>query len=142
MDEVVKVRRSFLNRIRGFLNLFANNCRGCVRKIQRGCLNCDNLRARILVTEIDNVRNAAEERYWIENPFEELLRRIMKAVEQGGGKVRSQEIRLRDVGRQKKWRAIRTLIRRGKLVRIAEGGETFFVLAKSNKNNKHKIRKN
>lgn len=85
MDEVVTVRRSFLNKIRGFLNMFAEQCRTCLRKNPWNCADCHTVnRARALIVDIDTIRNAEEERYYIENPFTERAARAVRAIRQAG----------------------------------------------------------
>lgn len=126
MDRVVSVKRSFLNEIRGFLNVFARLCSGCFR---RPC-DCENYitinRAKRLISEIDAVRDADEENYFIENPAEERFARILKAVEQAGRPVRSDEIRLEGVYRQKKFSTIKTMVRRKMLSVTVRGGVKYY----------------
>lgn len=142
MDRVVKVRRSFLNDIRAFLNVFASMCIGCFRGTCDCQLANEIRRAKALIFMIDNVRDAEEERYFVENPAEELYAKIVEAVRQAGGKpVRSQDIRIPGINRQRKSRAMKTLVRRGNLVRIIEGEEAFYTVCEDQSNRKQKTQK-
>ena len=113
MDRVVKVSRSFLNRIRGFLNIFAGECRGCMRRVSTGCVGCDSLVASELMREIDNIKDSKEERYFVENPSEEIKSRIVRALEQAGKPVPSVCIRLSGVDKQRKRVILRKMFAAG-----------------------------
>ena len=133
MDRVLKVHRSFLNEIRGFLNVFTQSCVGCFR---RPC-DCENYiivnRAKRLIERIDVVRDAEEERYFVENPRDELFARIRRAIEQAGRPVRSEEIRIAGLYRQRKAWALRKMLKRGALVTVVVDGAKHYDL--SNRNN-------
>lgn len=126
MDSVIKVRRSFLNELRGFCNMFAQLCDNCFRK-PCNCANVEIIqRAKLLILRIDSLRDAEEERFFVENPNEELFARIRKAIEQAGRPVRSEEIRLAGVYRQRKAWALRTMVKRGRLEMSIENGIPFY----------------
>lgn len=126
MDSVVKVRRSFLNDIRAFCNSFAGLCEGCFMK-PCNCPNVDIIsRAKHLIMRIDNIRDAEEERYFIDNPNEEMFARIIRAIEQAGRPVRSEEIRLEGVYRQRKAWALKHMVRHGRLEMSIENNVPFY----------------
>ena len=130
MDEVVKVRRSFLNRIRGFLNIFAEMCRGCMRKAERGCVDCGNLRAKALVAELDNLKNASEELYWIDNPVRERQELILRAIRQAGRPLTSKEIRVDGISKSLKCFTLKRMCKKHILGSRKDGGGRyeFFIL--------------
>lgn len=147
MDEVVMVRRSFLNRIRAFINIFASRCRVCLRKANIGCSNCDYNRAMGLISEIDNVRNAKEEQYWQDNPVQERREMILRALRQAKRPLMSSEIVIDGVSRSLKGFTLKQMCKRhilGSRVN-AEGRYEFFILdgssRPSNKNNNTNTRK-
>lgn len=146
MDDIVKVRRSFLNRIRGFLNIFAEKCRGCMRKAQIGCIGCDSMRARLLVAEIDGLRNAKEERYWIDNPVMERHEIILRALRQANRPLPSREIRVDGISRSLKCFTLKRMCKKRILGsrKNDEGRYEFFILngtASPSGNNKRKARR-
>lgn len=143
MDRVVKVRRSFLNEIRAFLNVFASMCKGCFRASCDCGMSDEITRAKNLIVRIDCARDAEEERYFVENPNEEFLAKVVEAVRQGGGEsVRSQEISIPGASRQRKSRALKTLVRRGVLERTEIGGEIFYAeTVRAGANSKNEKRK-
>ena len=132
MDSVLKVKRSFLNEIRGFLNVFTQACVGCFR---RPC-SCENYivvnRAKRLIEMIDVIRDAEEERYFVENPREEIFIKIRRAIEQAGRPVKSDEIRLAGVYRQRKAWALRKMLKNGALVYSVVGGVRYYDLSNNN----------
>ena len=127
MDRVVKVRRSFLNELRALLVAFRSLCDSCYRGACDCILSDEMARAKRMIVRIDNLRDAREERFYVEHPENELFDRILIAVRQGGGRVRPQEIRV-GVSRQRKHKALKTLVRRGKLLRQVTDGETFYAI--------------
>lgn len=140
MDSVVKVRRSFLNEVRGFCNMFASLCERCFSK-PCNCANAEIIhRAKNLIFRIDNIRDADEERYFVENPSEELFARIVKAIEQAGRPVCAKEIRLNGVYRQRKQWALNHMIKKGRLELTLVNGTRYFSVG-SYGNNKTKANK-
>lgn len=145
MDEVVMVRRSFLNRLRAFINIFASRCRVCLRKANIGCSDCDYNRATGLISEIDNVRNAKEEQYWQDNPVQERREMILRALRQAGRPLMSSEIVIDGVSRSLKGFTLKQMCKRrilGSRVN-AEGRYEFFILDGSQRpsNRKQKAQK-
>lgn len=140
MDSVVKVRRSFLNRLRGLCNALSSMCDGCYRA-SCDCFMANEIhRAKELMREIDDVRDAEEERFYVSNPAEEFMARVESAIRQGGGKnVRSDEIKTFGESRQRKARALKALMRRGRISKTVVDGIPFYSIKDwKNKNNKHK----
>lgn len=140
MDDVVKVRRSFLNDMRGFCNYFAQMCASCYRSTCDCALSDAVARAKVLILRLDNIRDANEELYFIENPHEEIFSRIFRAITQAGRPLKASEIRLDGVYRQRKRWAIKHLVRHGRL-EVTVAGNTYLYSVpkngiKTNKNNK------
>lgn len=114
MDEVVSVRRSFLNRIRAFCNQFAEQCRTCLRRGTESCSECHTAqRAKQLVEEIDRARNAEEERFFVENPRIELAMRVVRAIREAARPVMACEIRMEGVAKQRKNSILKSMRRLG-----------------------------
>lgn len=127
MDEVISVKRSFLNKIRGFLNLFASRCSECLRRSGVNCTKCEEVSiARTLIVEVDGVRNAERERYFIDNPFMEKAAIAMDAIESAGRPISSTEIKLGDVSRQYKNRILRRMVKIGILTSSKPGDGQYF----------------
>lgn len=104
IDRIIKVQRSFLNVIRGFLNVFAQQCNCCMRAKPISCVGCMYGRAKDLMRQLDAVRDAEEEKYYIDNPMIARQKRIVRAIEQADRPLLSKEIKIPDVSRGlKKW---------------------------------------
>ena len=104
MVETVTITRELIGRIRAFINQFALNCYSCMRRVEIGCIGCENLRAKVLVAEIDNIKENVEARYYINNPVEARFARAVKAIEQAGRPLKAREIDMSDVSSNlKKW---------------------------------------
>lgn len=137
MDSVVKVRRSFLNEIRGLLVAFRSVCDNCYRS-NCDCAFADEMRrAKTMISLIDTVRDAEEERFYVEHPVEELLRRFIEAIKQANGKpVRSSEMQIKGIRRQRKANCLKILLKRRVIRKITTAGEPMYVLAEgANTNN-------
>lgn len=104
MDTIIKVPRSFLNTIRGFLNVFAQQCANCLKSKPISCVGCLYGRAKDLIRQLDSIKNVEEEKYFVANPVEERQRIIIKAINQAGRPLLSREIRVPGITRHlKKW---------------------------------------
>lgn len=111
MDEVIKVRRSFLNELRGFCNQFASMCDGCCMRPCRCGYEATIRRAKLLVGAIDGMRNAEEERYYVNNPVDERFARVVKAIGQAGRPLHSNEILLDGVSKSLKLWTLKRMCR-------------------------------
>lgn len=116
MDQLVRVRRSMLARIRSFLNVFAEQCKTCLRRSPENCMDCYSvIRARELMAEIDGVRNVSEERYFVDHPMMEKCARIVNAVRQADRPLMSNEIFLDGASKQHKHMLLKKLVGLGVL---------------------------
>lgn len=145
MDDKIQVPLSFLTQLRGFINIFASECDVCYRS-KSNCIGCVYGRAKKLIIELDHVRDVREEQYFIDNPFEERMHRIIKAIQQAGRPVLSKEIYLPDVYRGLKRWTLKTMCERNILgSTVGEDGHyRFYIkkgLPKSNPTNKKQLKK-
>lgn len=139
MDAVVEVSRSFLNRIMAVLRSFTHPCETCYRASCDCYFSNEITRAKEMMRELDGARGSEEERFFVSNPAEEFVARVLKAVRQGGGEnVRSDEIKLKGESRQRKARALKSLVKRGLLVKSYVGGIPTYSISGNGKNNNNK----
>lgn len=132
MIGIVKVRKEFLADVRGFCRTFTSVCESCYN---RPC-NCPQMdiirRAKGIILRIDNIREAEEERYFVENPRELVYACIIRAIQQAGRPVSSREINLRSIltnrryYRQHKNIAINQMLRKGLLEMTLVNGKRYF----------------
>jgi len=134
MDEVIKVRRSFLNEIRAFCNCLTSFCNGCYHNPCNCGMENEIRIAKQMIVKLDNLRNAREEQYFIANPIEENELRIKKAIIKAGRPVRFGEIYLERTSKQKKNWLLERMIRRGALEITISNGVRYFALPCRNGN--------